>query len=134
MQPMTNSQSQCPCGSNKRLAACCGPYHAVKAYARTARQLMRSRYSAFALGGLGDYLLQTWHPDTRPAVSAAVMGAADTDWIRLEVVDSQQQGNTATVEFKAFWRDENGQIQLHHEKSRFVRQDGRWLYVDADNS
>jgi len=95
---------------------------------------MRSRYSAFALGDLGDYLLQTWHPDTRPAVSAAAMGAADTDWVRLEVVDSQQQGNTASVEFNAFWCDENGKIQLHHEKSRFVRQDGRWLYVDADNS
>jgi SEC-C motif domain protein len=124
----------CPCGSNKHLSACCGPFHANKAYPRTAKQLMRSRYSAFALGGLGDYLLQTWHPDTRPATSAADMGAADTDWLRLEIVDSQQQGDTATVEFRAFWRDAEGHIQEHHEKSRFVREDGRWLYVDADSA
>lgn len=119
----------CPCGSNKRLSDCCGPFHANKAYPRAAKQLMRSRYSAFALGGLGDYLLQTWHPDT----STADMGAADTDWVRLEIVDSLQQGDNATVEFKAFWRDAEGHIQLHHEKSRFVREHGRWLYVDADS-
>lgn len=131
---MSEPNDQCPCGSNKRLSICCGPFHTGKAYPRTARQLMRSRYSAFSLGRLGDYLLETWHPDSRPTVSAAAMGAADTDWVKLEVVDNEQQGDTATVEFKAFWRDEDGQIQLHHEKSRFVRQDGRWLYVDADST
>lgn len=129
---MISSHTQCPCGSQKRLSACCGPYHAGKATPRTAKQLMRSRYSAFALGELGDYPLQTWHPDTCPAVSAAELGATDTDWVKLDVVDSQQQGDTATVEFKAHWRDADGQLRLHHETSRFVRQAGRWLYVDAD--
>lgn len=128
---MTEHNMPCPCGSLKRLSVCCGPFHAGKATPRTAKQLMRSRYSAFALGGLGDYLLQSWHPDTRPPLSAADMGAADTDWVKLDIVDSQQQGNTATVEFKAYWRDADGHMQLHHEHSRFVRQDGRWFYVDA---
>lgn len=128
---MTEPTKHCPCGSQKRLSACCGAFHTGKASPRTAKQLMRSRYSAFALGGLGEYLLQTWHPDTCPAVSATELGAADTDWVKLEVMDSQQQGDTATVEFKAYWRDADGQLQLHHEKSRFVRQAGKWLYVDA---
>ncbi|MBC52438.1 MAG: hypothetical protein CMQ34_01230 [Gammaproteobacteria bacterium] len=128
---MTEQINLCPCGSQKRLSACCGPFHAGAGAARTAKQLMRSRYSAFALGGLGDYLLQTWHPSTRPRASAADMGAADTDWVKLDIVDSEQQGNTATVEFKAYWRDTDGNMQLHHEHSRFVRQDGRWFYVDA---
>lgn len=121
----------CPCGSQKRLSACCGPFHTGKAIPRTAKQLMRSRYSAFALGGLGQYLLDTWHPGKRPQVSAADMGAADTDWVKLEIVDSDQQGDNATVEFKAFWRDADGQIKLHHETSNFVREEGRWFYVDA---
>lgn len=129
---MTGAHLPCPCGSNKRLPACCGAFHAGTATARTAKQLMRSRYSAFALGGLGDYLLQTWHPTTRPPLSAADMGAADTDWVKLDIVGSHQQGNTATVEFKAYWRDADGHMQLHHEHSRFVRQDGRWFYVDAE--
>lgn len=123
---MTEAIKQCPCGSLKRLPACCGPFHAGKAAPRTARQLMRSRYSAFALGGLGGYLLQTWHPDTRPAVSAAELGAADTNWVRLDVVDSQQQGDTATVEFKAYWRDADGQLQLHHEAAEKVTDTLRW--------
>lgn len=127
---MSEQHHLCPCGSHKRLSACCGAFHAGKATPRTARQLMRSRYSAFALGGLGDYLLQTWHPKTRPAVSAAELSARDTDWVKLEVIDSQQQADTATVEFKAYWRDSDGQLQLHHETSRFVRLTGRWLYVD----
>ncbi|MEX0740791.1 MAG: YchJ family metal-binding protein [Pseudohongiella sp.] len=129
---MIKPHAKCPCGSNKRLPACCGAFHAGTATPRTAKQLMRSRYSAYALGGLGDYLLQTWHPTTRPAVSAADMGAADTGWVQLDIVDSHQQGNSAMVEFKAYWRDVDGQTQLHHEKSRFVRQDGRWFYVDAE--
>jgi len=127
---MTDSYKHCPCGSQKRLSACCGPFHTGKATPRTAKQLMRSRYSAFALGGLGDYLLQTWHPETRPTVSAARLGAADTDWVKLDIVSSQHQGDAACVEFKAYWRDVDGQLQLHHETSRFLRQAGSWLYVD----
>lgn len=128
----TKQPSQtCPCDSGKRYAACCGPLHAGKDHARTAKQLMRSRYCAFAIGGLGDYLLATWHPDTRPAVSAEDMGASDTNWVKLEVLDSSQSGDTAKVEFRAYWRDEDGQTQMHHEHSRFLRMAGRWFYVDA---
>lgn len=123
----------CPCDTGKRLAECCGPLHAGKERARTAKQLMRSRYSAFAIGGQGDYLLQTWHPDTRPAVSAKDMGDSDTDWVKLQVLDSSQTGDSAMVEFKAYWRDDNEQVHAHHEHSRFLRMAGRWFYVDAES-
>lgn len=128
-----NTQQACPCDSSKRYAVCCAPLHTGKDHARTARQLMRSRYSAFAIGGLGDYLLATWHPDTRPAVSAQDMGTSDTDWVKLAVLDSSQSGDSARVEFKAYWRDDEGQTQVHHEHSRFERMGGRWFYVDAES-
>lgn len=121
----------CPCDSGKRYTACCGPLHSGKDHARTAKQLMRSRYSAFAIGGLGDYLLQTWHPKTRPLVSAGEMGERGVDWLKLTVIDNSQSGDNSMVEFKAYWRDDNGEIQVHHEHSRFMRTGGRWLYVDA---
>lgn len=55
----------CPCGAGTDYAACCGPLHRGEALAQTAEQLMRSRYSAFAVGD-AEYLLLTWHPSTRP--------------------------------------------------------------------
>ena len=122
----------CPCCSGKTHKQCCGPLLAGQQYARTVKQLMRSRYAAFATGSHGDYLLATWHPATRPAVSAEELGQRDTQWVGLDVLDSTQQANTGTVTFCAYWQDENGQRQLHHEHSRFERIAGRWYYVDGD--
>ena len=122
----------CPCCSGKRLAQCCGPFLSGQQHARAVKQLMRSRYSAFALGDYGDYLLSTWHPSTRPATDAHTLGQADTDWTRLDVIDSTQEGERGTVTFCAHWRDEAGQMQHHHEHSRFERIAGRWYYLDGD--
>ncbi|MCW3040562.1 MAG: hypothetical protein JWM31_2467, partial [Solirubrobacterales bacterium] len=59
----------CPCGSGAAFAACCGELHrrrgSGRAAAPTAAALMRSRYSAFAVGD-PVYLLASWHPSTRP--------------------------------------------------------------------
>ena len=57
---------RCPCGTGLPYDDCCGPLHAGSTAAATAEQLMRSRYSAFAVGDAA-YLLATWHPSTRPA-------------------------------------------------------------------
>ena len=84
---------------------------------------MRSRYSAFALG-LGDYILETWESRYRPE-SADI--DPDTQWRRLVILDTEDFGETATVEFRAHWRNkmERG---IMHERSSFVREDGRWFY------
>lgn len=79
---------------------------------------MRSRFSAFVLG-LSDYLLASWHPSTRPAT----LELDDTEWRRLQIVDVSGD----VVEFRASYRG-----GLLHERSRFARVDGRWLYVDGD--
>lgn len=91
---------------------------------------MRSRFSAFALG-LAEYLLASWHPDTRPAELEL---DADVTWRRLQIVDTVAGGAedaTGVVEFRASYRGPEGAGFLH-ERSRFARVDGRWLYRDGD--
>lgn len=129
----------CPCGRTSgkgpkpqplAYTACCQPWHTGHSgqSAPDAEALMRSRYSAFVLG-LADYLQATWHPSTRPAGLTLEPGVK---WLGLEVRRHQRQDDThATVEFVARSRV-GGQGQRLHETSRFVKEDGRWLYVDGD--
>lgn len=92
---------------------------------------MRARYSAYALQGqdptLGAYLLATWHPSTAP-------GAVETNpfvrWLELKVQHSAMSTDAGVVEFTARFK-ENGRARQMHETSRFVREDGRWWYVDG---
>ncbi|MGH3880394.1 MAG: YchJ family protein [Actinophytocola sp.] len=115
----------CPCGTGEPIAACCGRLHAGRQAAATAEQLMRSRYSAFALGEEG-YLLDSWHPSTRPGRVRLDPGQ---EWTRLEIVGRTGGGpfdTEGTVEFRAHYR--GGTL---HENSGFVREDGAWFYVAA---
>jgi SEC-C motif domain protein len=120
---------RCPCGSGLTLDECCGRLHDGTATAATAEQLMRSRYSAFVLGGTG-YLLETWHPTTRPRTLAL----DDTvRWTGLDVVATTGGGpleTAGTVEFRAHYVA-GGSAGVQHEHSRFVRDDGRWRYLDG---
>lgn len=123
----SSPQSQCTCGSPGTYAHCCGQYHDGKP-APTPEALMRSRYSAYALG-LNDYLLATWHPSTRPA-SLAHDGPAPK-WIGLQVLrHAIQDEDHGSVEFVARCRIA-GRAERMHETSRFVREDGRWYYLDG---
>ena len=89
---------------------------------------MRSRYSAFVLG-LRDYLLATWHPSTRPASLDA--DPAGLRWLGLTVkAEQQQDADHATVEFIARSKLA-GRAHRLHELSRFVRENGRWFYLDG---
>jgi len=89
---------------------------------------MRSRYSAFVLGDV-PYLLRTWHSSQRPATLELEAGAK---WLGLEIKQHRITGeDTAEVEFVARFRV-GGKAVRQHERSRFVREDGRWFYVDGD--
>lgn len=109
----------CPCGLPAAYDACCGRFHAGAA-APTPELLMRSRYSAYAVGDSG-YLLRTWHPATRPR-GVEVTGG----WLRLEVLSAR--GGLLDAEGEVHFR-------AHHtggvlvERSRFVRDSGRWSYL-----
>ena len=123
----------CPCQSARPYDACCGRYHAgaLHLQAPTAEALMRSRYSAFVLD-LSDYLLATWHASTRPSRLDA--NEAGLKWLGLEVRrHTPLDADHATVEFIARSKLA-GRAQRLHELSRFVRDDGRWFYVDGDLS
>lgn len=119
---------RCPCGTGLIYAECCGRLHDGAA-AATAEQLMRSRYSAFAVGDPA-YLLATWHSTTRPRDLGLDPA---TRWTGLEVLATTDGGLFAadgTVRFCASYvRD--GVPGAQEELSRFVREDGAWRYLDA---
>ena len=111
-------QESCPCGGGL-LANCCDPFISGAQHAVSAEQLMRSRYSAYVIGA-EDYLRETWHKDTRPSETVT---DKSQHWIGLEVRQSLQENDTATVEFVARCRVQ-GRGQRLHEISRFIRKDG----------
>lgn len=118
--------NRCPCGSGYTYDECCGRYHAGT-LAPTAEALMRSRYSAFVVHD-SDYLLRTWHPDTRPASLSFDMPLS---FYRLDVLATSGGGpldNTGTVDFEAFYRID-GQRGSQREHSTFARLNGAWVYV-----
>jgi len=122
------AQAACPCDSGRPYAACCAAWHAGLAqgvHAPTPEALMRSRYSAYVLG-LIDYLLATWHPSTAPGE----LELPPLKWLGLELRHAEQAGDAGVVEFVARWRD-GGRAQRLHETSRFVREAGRWYYIDG---
>lgn len=120
----------CPCGGGGAFGACCGPLLAGEV-APSPERLMRSRYTAFVLRD-GAYLHETWHPGTRPE---RVEPDADTRWVGLEIlaVEGGEPGSTrGFVEFAASYRMPGvGGVQVQRERSRFVRQSGRWWYLDG---
>ena len=139
---MTLDTSPCPCGrvatppSARKAhplayADCCGRYidHWADAPAPDAESLMRSRYTAF-VRERADYLRATWHASTRPATLDFDAGAR---WLGLDVRGHRPTGpEHAEVEFVARYRVAGRAVRLH-ERSRFVREAGRWFYVDGDS-
>lgn len=124
---MAKKEAQsCPCGG-MTYEGCCGRFIDNGEIPETAEQLMRSRYSAYVLRK-EPYLKSTWHESTRPG--EAVAQDDGTKWLGLEVKKHVPAGDAATVEFVARYKI-GGRAQRLHEVSRFVREDGRWFYVDG---
>ncbi len=129
----TAAPGACPCGQRDgrgcvlNFSACCGRYLGHDTPAPDAEQLMRSRYSAFVLR-LADYLLASWHPSTRAVGLTLEPGVK---WLGLEVRQHRAiDADHAEVEFVSRSRVA-GRGQRLHERSRFVREGGCWLYLDG---
>lgn len=140
--PRLAPSDPCPCGRTaaagsgkgkvRAFGDCCGRFVGPLAdeggAAPDAESLMRSRYTAFVLGDAG-YLLATWHPDTRPETLA--LDPAQ-QWLGLQVKAHLPRDAThAEVAFVARSRDATGRASRLVEHSRFVREGGRWYYVDG---
>jgi SEC-C motif-containing protein len=127
------STGQCPCGSGEPFGRCCLAVHRGERQAATAEELMRARYSAYAVGDL-DFLWRSWHPGSRPT---ELTPNNRLTWIGLEILDTVDGGpehQTGEVEFRAHYREpeESGGTGTLHERSRFAVRARRWLYVDGD--
>jgi len=131
------ADASCPCGQRNakaqplRYGDCCGRYLESDTTAPDAQALMRSRYSAFVLER-APYLLATWHASHRPASMEFEPGVK---WLGLEVRDygppHPEHPDHAEVAFVARQKPVSGSAVRLHERSRFVCEGGRWLYLDG---
>lgn len=119
----------CPCGRSRTLQECCYRYISGKAQTKTPEQTMRSRYTAYALGGCGEYLLSTWFPITARDLTAEELSQNSKYWKKLEILNKTQEGDEGTVEFKAYFEDNDKTEKCMHEESEFIRIAGKWLYI-----
>ena len=124
------NDNSCLCGSGKSYRCCCFDFHTGTAYPGTAEQLMRSRYTAYALR-LQNYLLETWHISTRPGEFKFENGLA---WKSLSVKNCKKgrlKDKKGWVTFTAFYQVGFERAKLQ-EKSFFIRDaQGHWCYVDG---
>ena len=128
----------CACGNNLNYELCCGEIHENHTEAISAEKLMRSRYTAFTMA-MGDYLMQSHHLSTRPISEkkAIVNWAKSVEWHRLEVIKTEKglaHDVTGMVEFKAYFYTTTlgvKKLDCIHEKSSFVKEEGKWFYLSA---
>ena len=125
----------CACGSKLPFERCCEPYLAGRAVPETAEKLMRSRFTAYSLGK-AKYLAATTAAEERAQLDLEELEqyCKAVRCISLQILGSEQgkaEDATGTVTFHAKLLI-NGKRMLHWEKSRFVREDGRWMYLDGE--
>lgn len=124
----------CPCASKKPYDRCCGPFHSGAAAPDTAELLMRSRFSAYALGKV-DYLIAT-RPEAKRGEedrSELIRYCKSVQCVSLKIVSKEKGGpadETGVVTFHASLQVQ-GRRTLHIETSTFGREQGRWVYVDG---
>jgi SEC-C motif-containing protein len=125
----------CYCCSGRKFEDCCEPFISGARKPATAEELMRSRYSAYAVVEV-DYILRTTHPSVRKFHDPQTIEqwAKTSRWQKLEII-STNEGTLAdkqgTVEFKAYYLDADNRPQIHHEKSNFRKELGKWFFVDG---
>lgn len=125
------SSDNCSCGSNTPYSSCCGQFIENNNPAPTAEKLMRSRYTAYTFNN-NDYLQKTWHATTRPA-TLDLTQESQTEWLGLRICRTEAGGGndaSGSVEFIARYSN-GGETAVIHEVSRFLKEDGRWYYVDG---
>ena len=125
----------CPCGTNINYSECCELIHLQKSKAQTPEQLMRSRYSAYALNN-ADYIYQTYAKTSqdKQSVHEIQLWAQETTWLSLTIIDSSeyQKVTHPTVTFEAIYKN-NSTFYKMKETSTFIQEHNLWRYVDGNN-
>ena len=126
----------CPCGSLKKYKKCCKPFHDKITFPKTALELMKSRFSAFAVL-IADYIIFTTHENNSDYISDLKSWNQDimnfsknTRFERLEILDFIEGEVESFVTFKATLFQDKNDISFI-EKSRFLKTEGIWKYVDG---
>ena len=124
----------CPCGSLKKYKKCCKPFHDKITFPKTALELMKSRFSAFAVL-IADYIIFTTHENNSDYISDLKSWNQDimnfsknTRFERLEILDFIEGEVESFVTFKATLFQDNTDISFI-EKSRFLKVEDKWLYI-----
>lgn len=143
------NDATCRCCSRELFASCCQPFLSGASHAQTPEQLMRSRYAAFCKGDI-DYLIRTHHSSRHQADDRNRLAQSfqEVEWLGLRVLSSEINPKDAargSVEFVAFYHERRFSTTTEfsdshtaeipaqrHEKSSFVKEDGRWFYVDGE--
>ena len=125
----------CACCSGKMYEMCCHIFINGITYPTTAEQLMRSRYTAYALCEFA-YIINTTHPSTRRQYSSKAIKewAASSVWKKLEIISTNKGTSSDAigyVEFKAYYSDSEDQNHIHHEFSTFKKIDANWVFVEG---
>lgn len=124
---------KCPCCLNREFNDCCWPYLSGQKFAVTAEDLMRTRYTAFTQQNM-DYLLLTTDPQVQSDfdLSSNKEWAMSVQFEKLEIIRHEDQGNKATVEFRATFRNKStNELQVHHELSKFRKQKDKWYFREG---
>jgi SEC-C motif domain protein len=130
---MTENIQTCPCGSGSPFTACCEPVINGDRASRTAEELMRARYAAFATGAI-DFIVASTHSRTRKEVDLDFIRqwSETSTWRGLQIFETKSvDDNKALVSFEAQYT-QDGREQSHREKSVFEREDGQWRFVTGE--
>ncbi len=124
---------ECPCRSGRLFADCCGPIITGKTAAPTPEALMRSRFTAFSRDEM-DHLRESMVEEHRSEFHADDVRRwnRETAWLNLEILETAVDGDEGMVRFRATFRHKGGTQSLT-ERSRFVRREGRWYYLDGEH-
>ncbi|MEE8059279.1 MAG: YchJ family protein [Pseudomonadales bacterium] len=125
----------CYCGNPSAFKHCCGPLLSGKAIAKTAEQLMRSRFSAFCSGNI-DYLISSHHPSKRKPDDQQTLThtISQYEWLNLKIKKTSKglcHDSEGDVEFIATYT-QRAQLSQLHENSRFIKENNQWFYLDGD--
>lgn len=121
-------KENCPCGSDLKYSTCCEPIIKGERKAQSALELMKSRYSAYVKCEI-DYIIQSTAASERPFYlkSDILKWAQESTWLKLEIIDFTFN----TVEFKAYYRNSKGKLEIHHEFSTFIFENDSWFFFEG---